>query len=266
LFLQDLGYALLRRWYLVVAGLVITVAGVLGIQQLIPVSYKAEASVVLVPPQTAVVEGENPYLYMGALDQALSVLIVKMNSPQVADPILRDVPQLAFTLSKDVTTTGPIILVESEGPTERQAIDVVGDVLQELPPNLVQIQNALGVPTDARISAMTIVQDEKAEEITKKQTRMMIAAAGVGLASTLLITGWVDQLLSKLKARRAGRKPGEGPDGSHDANPGDPGGDAAKSTSAADEQAPPHESSAQGPVPESGVKSRRAMQSTFIES
>ena len=265
MFLQDLGYALLRRWYLVIVGLAITFVSVLGVQQIIPVSYKAQASVVLVPPQTAVVEGENPYLYMGALDQALSVLIVKMNSPQVEEQILRDVPDLAFSLSKDVTTTGPIILIESEGPTERQALDVVGDLLQQLPPNLVQIQDALGVPPDARIAAMTIVQDEKAEELTKKQLRMMIAVAGAGLAATLLATGWIDQLLTTFKARRRERKQDDGPEGSGtSANATSDG--SSRSASATDEQESIDGSGTQEPAPAGREHSRGARQNTLIES
>lgn len=206
MFLHDLGHALLRRWYLVIVGLLATAAGVYGIQQYIPVTYKAEASVVLVPPETAVIEGENPYLYMGGLDQALSVLIVRMNSESIAQQILRDDPDLTYSLAKDATTTGPIVVIESEAPSGEAAIDTVDQLLKSMPPNLVAIQDALGVQKNARISVMTIVQDQESTEVTKKQMRMMIAGAGGGIAFTLLFTGWIDQMLSKLKVRRAAKR------------------------------------------------------------
>src|SRR5690554_2295684 len=101
MFLQDLGRALLRRWYFVLVGLLATAAGVYGIQQYIPITYKAEASVVLVPPKTAVIEGENPYLYMGALDQAMSVLIVRMNSEIISKAIVGEETDLSYALAKD---------------------------------------------------------------------------------------------------------------------------------------------------------------------
>lgn len=206
MFLHDLGHALLRRWYLVIVGLLATAAGVYGIQQYIPITYKAEASVVLVPPETAVIEGENPYLYMGGLDQAMSVLIVRMNSDSIAQKILHNDPNLTYNLAKDATTTGPIILIESEAPTGDAALDIVDKLLKSMPPNLVAIQDALGVQENARISVMTIVQDHEATEVTKKQMRMMIAGAGGGVALTLLFTGWIDQMLNKLKVRRAAKK------------------------------------------------------------
>ncbi|MBV1779209.1 hypothetical protein KRR55_08795 [Paeniglutamicibacter sp. ABSL32-1] len=206
MFLQDLGFALLRRWYFVLFGVLVTVAGVFGIYQVVPVSYQATASLVLVPPQTAVIEGENPYLYMGALDQALSVLVVKMNSAQVSEPILQKDPNLSYALTKDVATTGPIILIESEAPVDTTALSIVNQVLKQVPPNLVEIQDALGVPKDARITAMTIVQNREAEEVTKKQQRMMIAGAAGGLALTVLVTGLMDKLLTRRKQKRMAKR------------------------------------------------------------
>lgn len=206
MFLQDLGFALLRRWYFVLFGVMVTVAGVFGIYQVVPVSYQATASLVLVPPQTAVIEGENPYLYMGALDQALSVLVVKMNSAEVSEPILQKDPNLSYTLTKDVATTGPIILIESEAPVDTTALSIVNQVLKKVPPNLVEIQDALGVPKNARITVMTIVQNREAEEVTKKQQRMMIAGGAAGLAMTVLATGLMDKLLTRHKQKKLAKK------------------------------------------------------------
>ncbi|WP_411732513.1 hypothetical protein [Paeniglutamicibacter sp.] len=206
MFLQDLGFALLRRWYFVLFGVLVTVAGVFGIYQVVPVSYQATASLVLVPPQTAVIEGENPYLYMGALDQALSVMVVKMNSAEVSEPILQKDPNLSYTLTKDAATTGPIILIESEAPADKTALSIVNEVLKKVPPNLIEIQDALGVPKGARITVMTIVQNREAEEVTKTQQRMMIAGAAGGLAMTILATGLIDKILTRHKKKKLAKK------------------------------------------------------------
>lgn len=202
LFLHDLAKGLLRRWYLVLFGILVTGFGGYMIFQIVPVNYEATSSIVLVPPATAVIEGENPYLYMGGLDQALSVLTVRMSAPLVADPILKDQPGLNFSIGKDVTTTGPIMLVGAEGPTEAQTLQVLDEVIKVVPENLAILQEQLGIPENARITTMTIVTDTKAKEVTKKQMRAFLGVVALGLGTTVLATGLLDRLIMGRKAKR----------------------------------------------------------------
>ena len=78
--LSDMLRSLLRRWYIVVLGVILTVAGVYGAYTVTPVTYSATSTVVLLPPEKSVKDGDNPYLYLGGLGQALNVLVITMNS------------------------------------------------------------------------------------------------------------------------------------------------------------------------------------------
>lgn len=193
---------MLRRWYLVIFGLLVTGVGSYYVFQIVPVTYEAASSVVLVPPATAVIEGENPYLYMGGLDQALSVLTVRMSSPTVADPILHKRTDLTYTIGKDVSTTGPIMLVTTEAGTEAGTLKILDEVVKVIPKNLKLLQDQLNIPGDARITAMTIVTDEIAKESNKKQLRAILAVAAAGTAVTVLGTGLLDRLIMRRTAKK----------------------------------------------------------------
>lgn len=203
MFLHDLAVGLLRRWYLVLFGLLVTGVGSYYLFQVVPVTYEATSSVVLVPPATAVIEGENPYLYMGGLDQALSVLTVRMSSPTVADPILHKRSDLNYTIGQDQNTAGPIMLVGAEAGTEEETLKVLGQVVKVIPENLKLLQDQLKIPKNARITAMTIVMDTTAEEVNKKQMRAVLAGGAAGMAITVLGTGLIDRMITRRRARRA---------------------------------------------------------------
>lgn len=205
MFLHDLGIGLLRRWYLVLFGLLVTGFGAYSLLQIVPVTYEATSSVVLVPPATAVIEGENPYLYMGGLDQALSVLTVRMSSPTVADPILKKRPGLNYSVGKDISTAGPIMLVGAEGETEAETLKLLGQVTKVIPENLQLLQDQLNIPKNARITAMNIVTDTSAKEVNKKQMRAVLAAIAGGTAVTVLGTGLIDRMVMRRKEKRARR-------------------------------------------------------------
>jgi len=203
MFLHDLTKGLMRRWYFFILGLALTLCAGLYVYQEVPPTYQATASVVLVPPATAVVEGENPYLYMGGLDQAMSVLMVKMNSAVVSQPILKDKAGLGYSVDRDISTTGPIMVVTADGDTEAETLRVLRNVITVMPQNLKTLQDQLSIPSNARITSMSIVTDEKAKSLNKNQIRMVLAAMAGGMAGTVLLTALLDRLMVARRQRKA---------------------------------------------------------------
>ena len=57
MYLRELGMSLLRRWYFVLAGLMITGALTYMVFEKAPISYSANASSVLLPPSSTVGPG-----------------------------------------------------------------------------------------------------------------------------------------------------------------------------------------------------------------
>jgi hypothetical protein len=208
MFIHDLIQGLLRRWYFVVACVLATLAFAGYVYVTTPPTYEANASVVLVPPIAQVKEGSNPFLYMGGLEQALAVLIVRVSSPAVANPILRNDPELTYTVARDAATAGPIVRITAEGSTEEATLRVLTEVVNAMPKSMTYLQDELKVPDKVRISVMPIVQDDTAKAVTKKLQRLVLTIVGAGFFLTILATAVLDRILNARKSKKARRDDG----------------------------------------------------------
>ncbi len=208
MFLTDLKSSLLRRWYFVIAGLLITVGLALTAFYLIPPKYEIRASVVLLPPPTTVGSNGNPYMLLGGLNQAVDVLTHSLNSDASQRPILAAHVGASFAANPDPTTSGPIVSIAVDGESTESAISTMDAVMRAVPEELTRLQEQLSVSKQSRISVMTISLDQEPVPLTKTRTRGVLAVVAVGLAATVLICGLLDGL---MLTRRRGREKTEGP-------------------------------------------------------
>lgn len=205
MFLHNLGWGLLRRWYFVLVGILLTAAGGFVTWTVVPPSYEASSTAVLLPPSSLVGENGNPYLYMGGLDQVLTVLTVRLNSTEVAEPLVHGRGNVAFTVQKDSTVPGPIMLVTATAESRESAMQLLRDVVDIVPENLSLMQDQLRIPTFSRVEVMTVVQDAEPELMLRDQLRTLLAAVAVGLAATVLATAVLDRILTNRKTRKMRR-------------------------------------------------------------
>lgn len=208
MFLRDLYTSAKRRWYFVLTGLLLTAGMALGVFRMTPVSYEATASVALIPPPTAVISGDNPFLYMGGLEQALGVLTVKINSDSVREPIERVESNTSYAAARDASTSGPIVMLSSKGPTPESAISTLNRVLAAIPAALESLQDELKLPAAARITLLNLATDREATLAAEGRTRSVVVVLALGSAATLLLTGLADKLLIRRKGARGARRGG----------------------------------------------------------
>lgn len=208
MFLQDLFASLKRRWYFIVVGILITAAVAYFAYGETPVKYQATGSVALVPPPTAVISGDNPFLYMGGLEQALGVLTVKLNSPEVKRPILEQFPDIEYTTTRDPSTNGPIVLVSVTGSTSAETLGALEEVLAAVPANLGVLQDTLKLSQESKMTSMPLSSDEKATVNNSARTRTLLFVAAAGAAATLLLTGQLDKILLRRRSAKASRRGG----------------------------------------------------------
>lgn len=199
--------SLLRCWYILAAGLLLTVAMCWVVQGRVPVTYEAKGSQVLMPPSATVGEG-NPYLYLGGLNQALDVLVRRVSAPEATKPVLRAFPGTEFTVQADGSTSGPILVIAASGPTQEATLGILQAALDKVPVALKDMQDELAIADRVRISVRTVVVDGQAAKNNQAQMRLVLLAAGAGAVGTVLLTVMIDNFLSSRKRpRRAGGKP-----------------------------------------------------------
>lgn len=214
--LHDLGRGLLRRWYFVVIGILLTACGALLLSSVVPPTHRATARIVLIPPPSLVSSDGNPYLFLGGLEQALGVLTVKLSSNTAGEQILQRYPGGSYSVAKDAVSPGPIMLITAESESPEDTLNVLDEVLRVVPENLDSMQTQLNIPSSSRITALTIVREDVPTKVLQSQLRAVLGGAALGLSMTVLLTGLLDRLLTSRK-QKAGRRHASAPgDEPHD--------------------------------------------------
>lgn len=200
---RDLLISLLRRWYLVLAGVAATAGLAVAVLLNGPVSYEMRSTVLLLPPDSSVGSRGNPYLYLGGLAQAVEVLAARMNTTQIRGPIEQAHPQAEFDVGQDQQATGPILALAVTSTDEQDAQQVTAKLLASVPETLLSMQEQLDVPGSSRISSLILTPDAEVELVTKTRDRAVLTVAGAGIALTVLGAGLVDGLLlGRITVRR----------------------------------------------------------------
>lgn len=259
----DIRGALRRRWYLLVAGLVVTGGLVALAVNLVGPTHEIKSSVLLLPPQRSVVgypnpeAPGNPFLRLDGMDPAVSVLVTQLTSKEVSDQMLADVPDGDYEMYEDPLSQAPIIVISATAPTDAQAELIRDRVTAALPRALTTLQVQAGVRSQARITSTDLVVDAHAVTSWRGLVRLLILVVAVGLAGTILCIGVVDAIArSRAEARRRD-EPGECPEEAAADEPAsvEPASEKpaseepAPETTRAEEQAQP-----EPPAPENGVR------------
>lgn len=203
MYLRDLMAGLRRRWYVVIAGLLLTAYGTWTVFSMVPLTYQARASVMLMPPDDTTPEGGNPFLNLSGMAPARDVLTRRVDADIVRLPIEDAFPDVEYVIYADSTTSGPMILAEVRDPDEAETMQVLDRLRTELRDELEQMQADLGVPAAARIQLTEVAVDQQAEEDASTRLQLTVAAAGVGTVLTVLLAGFIDGLVLARRARRA---------------------------------------------------------------
>ncbi len=195
-------HAIRRRWYVLVAGLLLTaVLCGLAYQRTAPV-FQRSASELLVPGSQTVPDGGNPFLYLGGLGQASDVLVRALGAADLQGPIQNEYPEITVDVSRDVSTSGPIVLITAEGENDDDVAAVFQRMLDAAPTTLKALQTQAGVPTPARISLLPVTVDAKSTASQKGRLQVAGLIGAAGLAGSVLLVALVDGLALGAARRR----------------------------------------------------------------
>lgn len=206
--LVEVVRTVLRRWYVVVAGLLLT--GVLGYVAYTstPPVYEASGTVLLLPPEDQVSgEGiQNPFLQLNNLDVPTSLVVARLNGDEVREQIVAEQPNALYEVSTDPTMRGPVVLVQVSAQSAKATIDTLELVLAAAPQALADLQRQQDVPKGDSITSMQLAADLDATPVTRATTRALVAAVAVGLAITAGATAGIDALARRLGAAKRRRE------------------------------------------------------------
>lgn len=199
-----------RRWYVVLVGLILTVALVWAARSMAPSQYSARGLVLVLPSRDVVGARGNPLLNLGGLELPTQVLVAYYGSEPAKAEIASFAPTATVQVTIETATNGPVMAVDVTDSTAAGTLRVLNHVVDSIPSNLARIQSNVGATGNAAIRSVPLVIDTEALPENGPRTRMVLAAAVLGLALTLVATFAFDGLaLRRRTGAEAEELPGE---------------------------------------------------------
>ncbi|MET0829379.1 MAG: hypothetical protein ABWY26_07665 [Microbacterium sp.] len=191
----------MRRWYIVLPGLLLAGLIAAGVWAAVPPEYDRSATQLLVPGETSVPEGGNPYLYLGGLAPAADVLVRAIGSENVLNEVVDEYPGVDVRIVRDTTTAGPIILITVTASTDAAAEDVLTMLVDRTATVLGEFQEVENIPEANRMTVIPVTVDEQSTERSRNRA---LAATGVGFivaVLALLVASIVDGSSQRRRER-----------------------------------------------------------------
>lgn len=188
--------AVLRRWYVFVIIFVLSLGVAFLAGQGVQPEYRASASGLLTPPLTEA-EVTNP---LGTQDDANAVLLIVLNSPEVAT----ELREMGHTSSYDVSAAArtSIFEVSARGEDEEDTVSTVADLLVIADRELAARQVNGGVPEGNRIGLSVLSQPALVEVDTEGALRIRVIVVVLGGAIGVIVAVLYDDLVGLLRRRR----------------------------------------------------------------
>ena len=194
--------ALLRRWYVVLVGLVMTAGLVYVANDAVPPTYSAKGSVLLLPPGASLEDGSNPLLQLGGLEQPAALVVAYLAGDEARQVFAKDFPNTTYDIVLDPLSRGPLVLITVEDPSEDDVMGALNSVLDTLPEALSMLQDQVDAPADSRVTSMPLSVDIEPTTERGDSLRALIAAAGFALVLTLVGAVAFDALATRRRDRR----------------------------------------------------------------
>jgi hypothetical protein len=204
---SGLRRALLKRWYLVLAGLAATMVLCFGAMKAVPVSYEASADSLLVPAVATTGGGQNPYLAVGGLTAPADVLAKAMGDVSILTSLRKAGISGSYAVSRDMSTNGPMVLVTAKDKTAAGALATLNAVVARLGPTMQRLQDSLSPPVPARyqLTVHPVLSAKSASPLRKSQIRALFVAAAAGLIGTVFGVALFEGFVIRRQARHGVR-------------------------------------------------------------
>jgi len=202
----DVLRMLLRRWYVVVVGLVLSIAVGATAWNAVEPEYERQGTQIVLPGLCSLPEGAtNPYLYLSGLSLPTDIVAQAVTGQSVLADVRREIPGAEVEVFRS-GTSAPILTITVRARSDAAAEKLLGIMMERTVTTLTSMQESEDISSANRMSIMTLTADTQS---TKDQRKRMLAAGGTGLGTLVLslaLAALIDGLV--IRRRRSGRRSG----------------------------------------------------------
>jgi len=202
--LADAWRMLLRRWYIVVPGLLLAVACGVAAWTAVEPEYERQGVQIVLPGMGSLPEdATNPYLYLSGLALPADIVVQAVMGENVLNGVLEDFPGAEVEVSRS-GTSAPIITITVTAGSDADAEKLLAIMMDRTTSTLASMQQEESIADNSRMSITTLAVDTQSRQI--QRTRLLIAGGAVIVvaAIALFVTALVDGL-AKRRRRRTSR-------------------------------------------------------------
>lgn len=199
--LLDSLRALLRRWPVTLALLVVTIAATAGALMAIPWQYESKATVVFLSSRKGSQPvGGNPWLAFDASLTITAEVISRGMSDERTLKKLKDEGKTAeFLVGLAQDSRGPLLDITATGPDPAVAqatMETLATLSQE---RLTEMQQKSSILPDATIRAELVTSSDKAELTPEKKIRLLVIIFAGGMLLTIGVPLFLESLAQKRR-------------------------------------------------------------------
>lgn len=211
--LWDLTKVLIRRWYVALPLVALTVAGCVAVVGYTEPDYTVTAYVQLIPPTedpgvSRSDEIRNPWLDLGLDSLNSAAKVTTLDSA-----FLKQLEAHGLTNSVTITEgyPNPVATIEVVGHSRTQASQTADQVVLRYSGIVTDLQTSRGVEPKSMISTLRLDTGQNIEVTNGKIKRAVIAVAGAGLLFTAGLTVAFDALVRRRRRRHGNLAEIDGP-------------------------------------------------------
>jgi hypothetical protein len=200
---------LLRRWYVALPALVISLGLSAAVYESVPAKYESRGTIMLLSSNSGATAGgtakaglTNPLLSIdGSLTLTSTALIQVVQSPEVAQAIYDQGGTAEYTVG-DAQLGGPFINVDATGGSPTEVQRTVQMVLERTAYELRQREIQYKAPQTTYIQINNLVAPTEAKKLVGSKVRAAGAALALALAFSLSSAFMIESLMENRREKR----------------------------------------------------------------
>lgn len=200
--LWDVAKLMVRRWFVAVPILVLTLVATLLAATLVEPDYTATTNVSLLPPVAQNTSGNGQKVNPWTTDSLSVVTLAHLNSKRLHDELGRTGFSSVWEANTDIRSAS-LIIIKVTAPTEEEAQATATELQRRVTSYVAEQQASYPLSEEQKITTIPVGLADL-EVATGKVKRTLIVVVGIGVILSIALTVSTDALL-RWRASRKGR-------------------------------------------------------------
>jgi capsular polysaccharide biosynthesis protein len=207
---------LLRRWFVAVPLLLLTLIGTVGTYKVWPTKYQGQVQLTLLSSRNvASAQGNagNPYLdFTPAMDAVVDLIARNLSSDQSASQLQALGVTYPYSAGIAANAQGPFLAITVTGRKPAVIMQQLPIIVAFAQQRLAQIQRASSAPKTSLIQLVEIAPPNSPTKVLKTKIELVAAVFVIGVICSFLLTFVANNLLGRRgkQQRRSERAPAAG--------------------------------------------------------